>query len=48
MSEMEPERILDIAMVLGASLARRKKISSETGTPIDEIYYVRPDRTRME
>jgi len=48
MSDLEPQRAIDIAMVLGASLARRKKISAETGTPVDEIYYFRPERTPME
>jgi hypothetical protein len=48
MSDAEPEGVFDIAMVIGASLARRKKMAVERGIAIEEIYYIRPDRIRME
>jgi glycosyltransferase involved in cell wall biosynthesis len=38
----------DLAMVMAASLARRRKLAKNHGVPIDELYYIQPDAMRLE
>jgi glycosyltransferase involved in cell wall biosynthesis len=43
----EPEGAMDIALVLAASLRRRRAIAAERHCAVGDLYYIRPDRIRL-
>ena len=43
----KPDKVVDLAMVMRASLKRRRQISSSQAIAIEDIYYVKPDSIQV-
>jgi glycosyltransferase involved in cell wall biosynthesis len=47
MTDHDDNGLVDMALVMRASLARRKRLAEQRGVALTDIYYVRPDTMRV-